>query len=419
MLNRLVRRLRRLRPRPLDARAEAVEPLLLSSPTLDLEPGAGRALHRHRHLLGSLDGLEAWLEQDRPGQGPAWEHPSDAAVRLLYWGLAAPRLGRQLPQVAGSARAHLAFTLDHLGPVERPQTALQAAGLVVGGLAFPVEGGREAFSQGLGLLGRCLGAQVLGDGSPAHGSSALLQRSLSAALLARRFARAARAPFPVEAEAALGRGAWFLRVLGEGGPLALGEDPYEALLDETPAEIWDAVLSLGLAPGEGAGGEAARCALLGGSALSPSSLAGKEWSLWSFLEGGVAVLHSRHGRVVFSERHGLVWTRSGQAVLHVGPLPGRLSSARVDGRRATAVVEGAQGRRELRAEGGRVQLIERGVGGSVFLLPGLELQAGKKTGWVAFGPGTRLQVDVEEGRLRTGGVEAFGSGRRRASFELR
>ena len=191
MLAGLVRRLRRLRPRSLDPRAQEVELLELHSPTLDLPVLSGRGLHRQRHVLASTEGLRDWLRQDRPGQGPAWEHASDAALRLLYWGLAAPRLGALGPEVAGSVRAHLAFTLDHLDTdLARPQTALQAAGLVVGGLVFPVEGAREAFSEGLSVLGRCLERQVLGDGSPAHGSSALLQRVLAASLVARRFAHA-------------------------------------------------------------------------------------------------------------------------------------------------------------------------------------------------------------------------------------
>jgi hypothetical protein len=415
-----LRRWRRLRPRDLDNRAEAVEALLLDSPRLELAALGGRAEHRQRHLLAGLEGLQRWLDQDRPGRGPAWEHASDAAVRLIVWGLVAPRLGELLPSVAGSARAHLAFTLDHLEPdLSSPRALIQAAGLVVGGLAFPVQGAREAWSTGLSQLGRCLELQVLGDGSPAHGSSALLQRSVAAGLVARRFAQAARAPFPVGGDAALGRAAWFLRVLGHGGRLVLGEDPYESLLDESPADLWDAVVSLGLAPGEGAGGEPDRCALLGGLPAPGQGLGGKDWALWSFREGGLAVMHTRTGRVVMSERHGVRWTIGGDSVLRIGALPGTLVSARVDGRRATVAIEGPQGRRELRAEGGRLQIIERGVGGTAFDLDGLQLSEAPKGGWLGEGGGRTLKIDVEQGQLRAGRVEAFGAERRRASFELR
>lgn len=120
-----------------------------------------------------------------------------------------------------------------------------------------------------------------------------------------------------------------------------------------------------------------------------------------------------------SARHGVFWTLDGRTLLRVGALPGALVSARVDGRRATAAIEGPEGRRELRAEGGRVQLIERGVGGTAFDLDDVQLAPAAKGGWLAQGGEHRLQVDVEQGQLRAGRVEAFGSDRRRASFELR
>jgi len=207
---------------------------------LDVEPGAwalARRAHRHRwfstlartyaetgsvaHAVAATTALGDWLATDRPEVGVPWLHASDAAVRLVHWSLGAGWLGEELDadlwrRMAGSAQAHARFleanlSLGSSGSDHR--LIAQACGLVVAGLTWPaLEGSRRWWSQGLTLLGRHLPSQLHPGGVPTDLSFSLLERTLTLVLVARAACRANDVAFPADAESALTRGAWLLRL---------------------------------------------------------------------------------------------------------------------------------------------------------------------------------------------------------------
>ncbi|MCK6523214.1 heparinase II/III-family protein [Myxococcota bacterium] len=309
------------------AAAEALlDSLLRAGAPTALTPAQARALHRHVWWPGlaraaacgggpervepALRALGEWIAADRPGQGPAWEHGSDAALRLLSWGLAVAWQRGQLPdtlrrRLAGSAEAHLQYTLAVPALAEGPadhRPALQAAGLAVGGLLFPeLPSARRARAEGLSRLGHAIDAMTSADGAPRCGSPGALLLAVEAALVARAYARAARVPTPALLDGALLRAAWFLRVLGDGfgGLPNIGERPAPSLLGGASPWLnpWVTLCALGLSPGESAPEGAADpvVGLLTGKeppAPGPQAERGKTWSMVSFRDAGWVVAHA-------------------------------------------------------------------------------------------------------------------------------
>jgi len=297
---------------------------------------AARELHAHQwfstlaragHETGdralaraASDALGEWLLQDVPGHGVAWAHASDAAARLMHWALGAGWLGDELDpdlrrRMAGSVPAHAAWLERGLSLSEGDhKLVFQAAGLVVAGLAWPeLPEARRRWSRGLALLGRALPRQLHDDGSALLGVPALSARMVSAVWVARAFCRENGVAFPADADAALARLSWTLRVLSEGtGTLPpIGACHQAPLLApwglDAARSAWNAVVGLGLAPGDATpdADTDATAAWLSGRVVAPGAplQAGNEWAMWAFRNSGTVVMLSeakkRPVRLVF------------------------------------------------------------------------------------------------------------------------
>ncbi|MCP4808268.1 MAG: hypothetical protein GY884_23225 [Proteobacteria bacterium] len=364
---------------------------------------SGRSAGRHRWFLdGARNGapdverLEAWLAADRPGEGADWQHASDAAARLVSWGVGASMC--ELPdetwaRLVGSATAHAVFTSDRLAIRDGDHRAvLQAAGLAIAGMVFGVAEAREWKAEGLSQLEAFLPHVILADGS---GDVRTVGRAVAATWAVLELARSTGTSVSPALEAAVQRAAPFLVLLGHGGPV---ETTYEPLLG------WEDELFRGLAPDE----------------LQVE----KDWSLRAFREGGVGIAHARlakaDSRLVFHDGE-VRWHVGGQPVLTGGPrdVTG-LSVARIDGRRVTLVADG-EGSRELRLEGGRAQFVDRGTSEVRFDV-GLPIEKTEK-GYALQGDGFRLAVSLDEQLAWTvQGATFIGRGRAdrvRTSFEVR
>ena len=331
---------------PAEGADALLDSLLRAGAPTALTPAQARALHRHVWWPGlaraaalgggpervepALRALGEWIAADRPGQGPAWEHGSDAALRLLSWGLALAWQRGELPdplwrRLAGSAEAHLQYTLAVPALSEGPadhRPALQAAGLAVGGLLFPeLPSARRARAEGLSRLGHSLDGMTTADGAPRCGSPSALLLAVEAALLARAYARAASVPTPALLDGALLRAAWFLRALGDGfgGLPNIGERPAPSLFGGSSpwATPWVTLCALGLSPGEGAPDlvvDPVVGLLIGKAPPKPGPKAerSKTWSLVSFRDAGwvVAQAEVKGGAsraVVLAAQHAGLW----------------------------------------------------------------------------------------------------------------
>ena len=393
-------RLRRRRPLVSEPRACAPGPRLTSPGPAETVLWTGRAAGRHRWFLdGCRNGapdferLDAWLSADVPGEGPDWEHASDAAARLVSWCVGAAMV--EVPEetwagLVGSATAHATFTSDRMAIREGDHRAvLQAAGLACAGMTFSVPEAREWKAEGLAQLEAFLPHVVRADGS---GDPQTVERAVAATWAALELARATGTPTSTALETAPRRAASFLVLLGHGGA---GETLYEPLL----------------------GWESAVWAELADEALD----VGKDWSLRAFRESGVGIAHARLkgdvSRAVFHD--GAVrWDVGGQPVLRVEGRGAGLDVARIDGRRATLASRGV---REVRLEGGRVQLVDRAVDG-LRLEVGLPIEQTDK-GYELVGDGFRVSVSLDDQLTWSVDGSAFtGRGRAaraRSSFEVR
>lgn len=397
-------RLRRRRPLVSQARPCAPGPRL-QLPSLGEELGwTGRAAGRHRWLLdgarrGTPDSarLAAWLDADTPGEGPDWEHASDAAARLVSWALAAaaaPFDEALWARLAGSATAHAVFTSDRLALREGDHRAvLQAAGLALAGMTFALPEARDWTSEGLAQLAAFLPRQIHADGS---GDPRTLGRSVAAAWAVLQLAEATGTAVDPEVELAVRRAAPFLALLGSGGAV---ETTYEPLLG------WEDAIWAELAPDE--------------------LVVEKDWSLRAFREGGIGVAHARLAKATsrFVLQDGVPrWDVCGQSVLTGGDVEtSGLAVARVDGRRVTLTSRAGDRVREVRLEGGRVQFVDRGADGVSFSV-GLPIERTDK-GWALQGEGFRVVVTLDDQLDWTAQGSTFvGRGRAdrvRTSFELR
>lgn len=394
-----------------------------------------------------------------------WQHPSDAAARVLAWAaglswLPTP-LDPALAQLLCAAVAeHTAFTRAHLAlrsDEADHRLVVQAAALVVAGCVWPTLDEAPGWrGEGLTLLGRALPDLVGADGAPLLSPPGGLLAALEAALLARAVARAAAAPVPLALDAAIVRGAWFLRALGEGGPPPeVGALPARGPLSWGPCPFESpthAAVALGLDPGP-AGPNAAvdgGAAWLAGRTVAPGPTLAPEqgWSALHFRRGGWAILHGQvrglPSRVVLDAAvYGQPWAHAdagqvlwsvGDAELLVDPghlegqpdlggagahstptldgraLYARLDGVRVDGREASAraTLEPPRGaglrlgvERELRVGGARLVLDDRLVGSSTARYT-LRLPLGPEVVLEAAGRGFtgrcgvhRLEVQVE------------------------
>lgn len=361
---------------PVDARRGPAVELALGAPGVQ----DTRDVHRWFYDLArtgqgaqACDRLGEWILADRPGEGAEWEHASDAALRLVYWGLGAGLLGDELDpdlwrRMAGSARAHATFTLGS----DSPNPATQGAGLVVAGATF-ADLSDQWLGEGLGLLTRSLNGIVEADGS---GDGHAVQRAVALAVVARSFTA-----LPSEAEGAVRRGASYLRVASTGGPLP-GDARYAPLLGESADEL---ATHLGEEPLDVA----------------------KDWAIRAYRASDQAVGHAKLKGApsrVFAHGGALSWHLDGELLVRIVGARGELSSARVDGRRATL----GWGDRKFRAEGGRVQLVEHDCSG-------VRIERGP--GWDG------LKVDLDDQltwQEIDGGLVGVGAGDRiRCSFELR
>jgi hypothetical protein len=338
--------------------------------------------------------LVAWLRSDVPGTGPAWEHASDLAIRLLNWhvGLA------WLPEVPGELRRGLAgsagWHLDHLharAGAGGHRRLLAAAGRVVGGLTFPgLKDARAHWTEGLGELARALDEIVAEDGADPELAPAWMAQSLWAVALARGVVLANGVGLPSAIEPLFARGAHFLeRLAGGVGKLpALGEPLLaEDLVPCARPLAWSLgglARAWGPPGGEGAPGEATdpRLHWLGASSNAAVPPEPRSWGLWSWRASGVVVAETRvrgePSRVVATfGRQGrggplthvapmhLVWDLASGAVLadpgvgvHNGltlegfPPAGApaLDVSRVDGRKARIEASATMGRASWRRE---------------------------------------------------------------------
>lgn len=254
----------------------------------------------------ALDGIEAWLRQDLPGQGLAWAHPTDLAARMVHWHAALSFLGGVPDPVraamAGSAGWHIQHLIARLPTGERDmlRRVVHHAGLVVAGFTFPeLPEARAAWSAGLGGLKRELPALVHDDGSPRDAAPLALADALWQVAIARSVAAANGAGFPAAADVALARGARFLERLGAGiAELPqVGEAPVAPVLDHADsigAALWDACLSWGIESGDAAAlASPARLGWLGVPVPAARPETPRAWSLRVWREGGVAAAESR------------------------------------------------------------------------------------------------------------------------------
>jgi len=214
-----------------------------------------------RYLDGACRAIDGWLDYDRLNVGIGWVHTTDVAVRVIRWGLILgwvsdemdPGLRRRL---AGAVKNHAELLKSRLSLTpgdEDHRLMVQASGLVVAGLMWPeLPNAGEWWSRGVAIIGRFLSKAVLPDGSPASGDTEIHALVLQSCLVARGFCMARGVSFPVKSEAAIVRGAWFLRVVS-GGDKGCPVQPYSMgeLLpswDGSNGEsIWASVLGLGLA----------------------------------------------------------------------------------------------------------------------------------------------------------------------------
>lgn len=259
--------------------------------------------------LSAVAGLESWLRQDIPGHGLAWAHPSDLAVRLAHWhaGLSWLRAARDqgggdapaslVDHMAGSASWHLRH-LDLRMPL-KPEDGLRRVthycGMIIGGFTFPdLPESARARSEGLAGLRFELARQLYPDGSGVDQAPAALAQVLWLVAVARSVARANGAAFPADTDAAFARAARFLdRLAGDLGNLPLiGETPLTDLLpadDSLAGTLWNLALSWGLEQGAPAP-VGRRLGWLGATvAGTPEPSSDKNWRLWCFRDGGVAI----------------------------------------------------------------------------------------------------------------------------------
>lgn len=309
-------------PPPADwGRDPATGAPLPTGPHAQVGPGehlAARVAHRHGWFpamvaAGNADracaAMDGWLRHDLPGQGLAWAHPTDLTARLIHWhaalawgGVAVPATIRE--GLAGSAWWHLQHLQTRLpeGEAAGLRRIVHYAGMIVGGFTFTdLPGARAAWSEGLAGLRWHLPVEVHGDGSPREPTPGFFAEALWATMVARAVARAAGAPFPLDADGALARGARYLeRLAGELGTLPpIGEAPLGDLLAaDAPLawSLWNLALAWNLVEGPPAPNAAndPRLAWLG--AHPPEGLpeaAGKTWSMWAFRESGDVVAHMR------------------------------------------------------------------------------------------------------------------------------
>ncbi len=243
--------------------------------------------------------LRLWLASDVPGDGPAWEHRSDAAVRLahlaagLSWG-GGVEAGLNAA-IAGSVAWHLRV-LSGTTPVSENdglRAVCHHAGLVIGGFLYPeLEESASARRDGLAGLRFGLPRQLHADGSSRDLAPRALGQALMLVAVARTMTRANGAAFPTSAEAALVAGARFLeRLGGDLGYLPpLGVYGPEDLLPGVGGGgrgLWSYVVGAGLQSGE-AGPELFATALgAGGSEGQPEPSSGSTWAMWTWRESGV------------------------------------------------------------------------------------------------------------------------------------
>ncbi|MCB9760814.1 MAG: hypothetical protein H6739_13310 [Alphaproteobacteria bacterium] len=328
----------------------------------------GRAFHQHLWFAAgdpdAGDALGRWLVEDVPGRGPAWQHPSDAGLRLAAWWLGAARLGEALDpdlrrRMAGSVGWHVRFTRAHLALRSAEmdhRLVAQAAGLVVAGLGWPgLPDARATWAEGLTLLGRALPLQVFGDGAPRRGGPAQLRLAWRLGRLAQATCAANRVAFPARAAAALLRAQSFLQALQPLPPIGVSAPrfPLELPPDAAPAKGWrlrtwrEGGWAIGVAQAKGG---ASRVVVPTTSAPAPWGHADAGQVLWS--AGDVPVL--------VDPGHAVDQPTLADAEAHSGlPGPVALTSARVDSRTLTVDLDTALRSRRVQAGYTRLVVTER------------------------------------------------------------
>ncbi len=359
---------------------------------------------------GRLVGAElprslAWLAGDTPGAGPDWEHPSDAAARVIHLAAALPT--KPCPEV-DRARAcvgwHLAWLASRLPPDDVARRVHHLTAIVVGGLLFPdapapVVHPLASWSGALAALRFDLPSRVYGDGVLRDTSEADAAEVLWRLALARSACRRNGVPFPAELDAAFVRCArWLERLAGESGELpAWGRRLPAALATAAPLPwtLWNLALAWGLSTGDPAFGAAndPRLRWLGATPpVGAPEPAPKTWAMWSFRDGGQVVAHVRARQapstVVVDLGHGgqaahrateplaVSWTLGGRMILFgptirvdgapAAPWTTSVDVARVDGKKAKVAAahdgwraSGLALRREVRMNQARLLVTDR------------------------------------------------------------
>ncbi len=284
-----------------------------------------------RHAAGdataaprAVSALGAWLRHDIPGKGPGWEHPFDAAIRLVHLAAGFAWLGPAAPEplrahAAGSAAWHIAELRGRLplGRGDGHRRVAHLVGVFVGALTFPaIPGAREAWSEAASGLGPAFEALVLPDGGDAGGAPRWLERSAWLGAFALAVGRVNGVALPRSATSGWVGAARFLDrlagdigtlpPLGEAPPLPmLGEGPGlpavlrtlaahwrldapEATPPDDPRLRWFGAAHLAV-PTAGPTGPALGTHVRESGAPRAASRATPWWSMWTFHEDGLAI----------------------------------------------------------------------------------------------------------------------------------
>lgn len=315
----------------------------------------------HRHAAGdaaaapdAVSALGAWLRHDIPGKGPGWEHPSDAAIRLVHLAAGFAWLGPAAPEslrahAAGSAAWHIAELRGRL-PLGRGDGHRRVAHLVgsfVGALTFPaIPGAREAWSEAASGLGPAFESLVLPDGGDAGGAPRWLERSVWLGAHALAVGRVNGVALPRAATSAWVGAVRFLdRLAGDVGTVPpIGEAPALPMLGEgpgLPAVLRTLAAHWGLDPldapppadprlrwfgaasatsvAAGPTGPALGTHIRDSGAPRAATRATPWWSMWTFHEDGLAVAAaSARGEPLRVILH--AQARSGGPFAHAAPL---------------------------------------------------------------------------------------------------
>lgn len=264
-----------------------------------------------RHALGetgaaerAVEILAGWLRADRPGEGVAWDHPTDLTVRLVHLAAGFAWLGKAAPaELVANAAGSAGWHVRHLTcrcPLDRDSGHLRVAhdvGLLVAGLTFPaLPEARQVWSGASSRLGPGVDALTFPDGSDRSGAPSFLAQSLWLVAIAHAVARANGVALPALAMSSWSRGVAFLdRLANENGTVpALGEAPFGEILSLPGVPLPGSLRALsnrwGFDSGDSATPDARSCWFLGRDPEAEPRAPGlRYWTAWSFPQDGIAV----------------------------------------------------------------------------------------------------------------------------------